>query len=139
MKISKKLSLVMATAATLSIIGATTAFANNCKDTSWGFSKWERVEITGVRDKEDATSAYGSVTSGGEKRTTTFKLVDDWGNDFKDPKTGKTKPISKSVTGNDWTYVGNYANEFGYSQVRMKVSRIVLGVEASGLWSPDSV
>lgn len=129
-----------AVVATVTSIGATTAFAS-CKDSGWGFSKWERVEITGARVKENNSSAYGSVLTGGDRKNcvTYFEVVDSNGDVIRDQRTGEKVRRVKMIAGNSADEVINFAYENGYRKVCMKISRDLgfMGVEGTGLWSPD--
>ncbi len=113
----------------------------DCKDTSWRFSKWERVEITGERAKENDSSAYGRVLTGGDRKNcvTYFEVVDSNEDAITDDITGKKVRRTTMIGGNNSSEVINYAYENGYRKVRMKIWRDLgfMGVEGTGLWSPD--
>ncbi|GEM_PF-1242483 len=148
MKLKKKLALIMATAATITSIGGVTAFANNSSDKPWDLYHWSNAISqcsmnTGIRAKEDDSSAYGRILKGNErgKSIVYMQLKDRNGNDLVGGyNRGKILPAIK-FEGNVSRYVPNYAKENGYKDVRMKITQHALTTGAAGcngLWSPDS-
>lgn len=142
MKINKKLLLVMTTVVTLTCIGATTAFVGNTEGSAWKFDTYERVEITSARDKYNDSSAWGEVVYGGiyngKVGTTNFTIIDEYGEPIRDYQ-GYNRSVTSSVADNGGKQVVNFANEYGYSKVKMKVSRDILETgERGGFWRADT-
>ncbi len=138
MKFKKKLALVMAATATLTSIGITTAFANNCTDTDWTLKEGQGTKLTEERAKTDTTSGYCAVTSGGGSALGDMQLKNKDGGDL----VGKYRVLpSVDFHGNVARYVPSNAFENGYTKVKMLI-RLHNGrryEDMHGKWSPDSV
>lgn len=142
MKKSKKLLIVMTTVFTLTCIGATTAFAGNTEGSAWKFDMYERVEITSARDKYNDSSAWGEVVYGGiydgKVRETNFQIIDENEQPIRDYQ-GYDKSRTCTVSGDSGRQVINFANEYGYSRVKMKIWRSIGEVGGrGGFWRADT-
>lgn len=121
MKKSKKIVFAMTLLTAISGAGIFTAYADTSRG-GWSFSVKEKVELSDIKPKDTSSSAWVSVEYGGGKNN--FKIVaPDWlGTDIRDSR-GREKIITLKLQGNVSSTLQNYANECGYSEVKLKVWR----------------
>jgi len=140
MKLKKKLALVMATVATITSISTTTALADT-SDTFWSLSANQSSRVDGLRQKDDDTSAWGSVwnyynNEPGEYVSMQLKR-DMHGNDLVG-----TYRVLPPVTwhGSGSRYIPSNAYENGYRDVAIRIQSLPLTYTRymNGYWSPDS-
>lgn len=137
MKKSKKIVFAMTLLTAISGVGIFTAYADTSPG-GWSFSVKEKVELSKIKPKDNSSSAWVSVEYGGG--TNNFKIVaPDWlGTDIRDSR-GREKIITLKLQGNVDSTLENYANECGYSEVKLKVWRNSgeTGVRG-GSWKADT-
>ena len=130
----KKISIVFL--AGLSFLFSGVVFANNHSDTGWSATlpRFQGNYYTGARKKTDTSSGWvtlGAIGKGG---------INAWmqlanGTEVNSPK--------RNLHVGQGRYISNYAYEwYGATNVRMAIESDyvnVVRINASGVWSPDSI
>ncbi len=141
MKLAKKLIGVALAAAVVMSAGAMVASANNHYDESFSFTFQGKEDYTKGRLKDDDSSMYIKVNSGGAFVAAAYG---------RNSETGTLYPAYKSSNGTSYTktcYVGqsyylyNYVHENGYKYGSIQGAPLnpTQWYTATGVWSPDSV